>query len=462
MTPSSSSPANFFAKFRHIFLTYLWQPTKTILCHLQILLLQQWALLGIAGPVESFNVFHLLILALNALVTAMVLYHFYDEIDDWAFLALKKEKEELNPHKSYYVADMDPDMADIEALYGDAIPHYEEKREVKQPTHLMKKAGWISAYIASVVSFAYMMGVFLAPVFIVWGVPVVWSYVIAYAAGGVVFGGFRLWRIFALNNTWRKQIDLVKPGQKKYASLITRILQAIAMLVGLGLICYYGGGVYALIVAGVFVFNLAVNFALDFPLLTVVLLIAFIVLLMLGRVRVLLRWKKFFKNMKKAKKAGEIDYAVEGNPYLAAMFPRLYVGLVVTDLQRYKGEPVTYRVAICNVKTRREAVILCDDYTIQVRHQINLRMGGRTLAIAAAAENTDGRTGHSLFQWYTTTSIEFPEGEGERILLVDPAPTKLYLRAGQTERLQEMDNGSRAYDYTVWTKNAFFKTLERM
>lgn len=444
-------------KIKESFIKYGWQCVKAVICFIQLFVCQALTELGMGAVVGDWYPIHVVLLAVNALVCIMVLYHFYDEIDDWSFLALKQEKKALKGQKT---ATPDPEFADMEALYGDAVPQGREGDDV-QPTHLMKKPGWIAAYLVGIVVFGYMMGRYLVPILSITGMPAALYVPLGYILGGLLFAGLRLWRVCALNNTWRIQIDLVKPGQKKYASLIKRILQCVFMHVAMAMICYYAGGVYVVVVLGVFLFNTVANFAKEFPAAAVAITVALLTLLLWGKIRLLSRWGKFMKKLKKAKKKGEIDYTVEGNVYLAALFPKLYAGLVVTDKERYKGDPVTYCVGICNVKSRREAVILCDEYRAQIRHSFNLRLGGRALAIAASAENTDGRTGHALFQWHTTVGLEFPEGEGERILLVDPAPTKLYLRDGQTERLQELDNGSRAYDYTVYTKNAFFNIIER-
>lgn len=444
-------------KFKESFIQYWWQPVKTLLCFLQLYVCQTLTLRGMNGVIGTWQLIHVVLLAVNALVCIMVLYHFYDEIDDWSFLALEQEKKALKGQKT---ATLDPEFADMEAIYGDAVPQGREGDDV-QPTHLMKKPSWMAAYLVGTVAFGYMMGQYLAPILSMTGMPRILYVILGYLLGGLMFAGLRLWRVCVLNKTWRIQIDLVKPGQKKYASLFKRVLQCAFMAIALGFVCYYGSGIYIFVVAFAALFNIVINFAREFPAATVMIVLVLTALLLIGKIRLLNRWRKFFKRLKVAKKKGEITYEIQGNPYLSALFPKIYAGIKITDLQRYKGDAVTYLVAICNVKSRREAVVLCDEYRAQIRHQINLRLGGRALAIAASAENTDGGTGHSLFQWYTTVGLEFPEGEGERILLVDPAPTKLYLRAGQTERLQELDNGSRVYDYTVYTKNAFFNVIDR-
>lgn len=455
---SNDHRPNPIASFKPFFIKYLWQPLKVILCTIQLEVLQSLAFSGINATVEYWHPLYVAILALNALACAMLLYSFYDEIDDWAFYALRDEK--LGFKASAKQRSLDPDLADLEALYGDSIPHTSDE-DLPEPTHLMKKPGWIIAYILGIVSFAFLTGQYIAPLLSMTGMPPALFTILGYALGGLVFALIRLWRVCVLNNTWRIQIELVKPTEKRI-SIIKRILQGVAMYAALAFICYYIGGLYGIFTFLVMVFGIVTSFATEFPGATVLIVVVLGGLLLASKFVILNRWRKFFKRLKIAKKRGEIDYQIEGHPYLAAIFPKLYAGIVLTDLQRYKGKPVTYLVGICNVTARREAVILCDEYRAQIRHQINLRMGGRTLAIAASAQNADVKTGHSLAQWYTTVGIEFPNGEGEKVLLVDPAPTGLYLRDGQTERLQTLDNGSKVFDYTVWTKNAFFNMIDRM
>ena len=453
---STSTPPKL--SFKDTFVTHLWQPVKALICIAHLYIAQTLALRSLNAQVEYWQWWHYLVLALNALFFMVLLYHFYDDIDDLAFFALRAEK--MGKQASAHSAELDPDLADLEALYGGSIPHYEEENAI-EPTHLMKKPSWILAYVMGIVGFGYFFGICIASLLAVAGMSPTLSRVLGYGVGGLLFAGIRLWRVCVLNNTWRIQIDLVKPGAKKYASIFKRIFQCVAMTVAMMFLCYYVAGAYFMVVMVVFVVNLVINFATEFPSAAIGIVVVGGGLLLWVKLRLLLRWRKFFSRLKKAKARGEIDYKVEGSPYLSALFPKLYAGVVVTDLQRYKGKEVTYLVAICNVSSRREAVILCDEYRVQIRHSVNLRLGGRALAIAASAENSGAKTGHSILSWYTTMGIEFPAGEGQRVLIVDPAPTGLYLRDGQSERLQSLDNGSRAYDYTVWTKNAFFNMIER-
>jgi hypothetical protein len=63
----------------------------------------------------------------------------------------------------------------------------------------------------------------------------------------------------------------------------------------------------------------------------------------------------------------------------------------------------------------------------------------------------------------TNHSFDFPEGEGEAVLLIDRVPAVLAIRdEHNSDNLFELDNASQAFGYTVYAKNSFLNLLERV
>ncbi len=64
-----------------------------------------------------------------------------------------------------------------------------------------------------------------------------------------------------------------------------------------------------------------------------------------------------------------------------------------------------------------------------------------------------------MFRVTSTSNYTF-EGEGEKVLIINPVPRKVYIKnVGQ--RKHEVDNGDRINEYSIYTGNAFLRKLER-
>lgn len=438
------------------FVAYLWQPIKSVLCVAQLIILQNIATLGIQDMVsrsaEGPQVWHSLLYVLNAIILTVALWKFYDSVDDFAFLALKDEKDALNGKVMSEDMEDAEGMEDLEALYGVTSS---KPKEEKMPTPFLRRPVWLLALGLSTIGAAYPLTSALWHL-LAWtgihggiGIPLC---VLLSVAG---FAAFRAWQVHKLYGIWCIQIGMVKPGQK-FASLVKRLIQCAALFVGLFFACLMGF-TYAIVALFVFLYEVA-NAIWK---VLVVVLFLFAILFIIEKARLLLRWRSFLRKLKEAAKRGDISYEVEGRPYLSALFPSLYAAIKISDWRRVHGEPVHYCVAIANFKRRRGGIILCDDHMIQIRHEIRLRFGASAMILSSMNENNGSRTSHALAHWYTTRGVEFPEGEGKRVLIVDPAPAYLYVRKGYSEQVSELDNGAEVYDYTVWTKNAFFNYIDR-
>jgi len=102
-----------------------------------------------------------------------------------------------------------------------------------------------------------------------------------------------------------------------------------------------------------------------------------------------------------------------------------------------------------------------------VIHVIGLRIRpGRGMHLSAeflgGARNVLGGarwyTHMELFRFTTKTDFSF-EGEGQRVLIVNPVPYALF--AGTEKHAQPIDNGERVGPYKVFAGSAFLNALER-
>lgn len=270
-----------------------------------------------------------------------------------------------------------------------------------------------------------------------------------------------LLRIKRLHDTWAIQKNLVRPGNKKHR-LLSRILQAIV----------FGCSLILAVLVGIRVFlPMILSFArvfttiLDRTFLYVTVGIVAVCLFIQGSRRMFSR-RKFLCRLKRLRQQGELDYEVIGHPYLSMFIRRVSFGLTVTDLKHPddRGEvtPVTYRVGVADCGHRRGILVLCEHQLYQFVYSFQIRRiyrGGTKFSMSTQAMRTIDLPGMSF---RTTHRFDFPAGEGERILLIDPTPYRLGVQGRRRGELTELDNGSRVFGYTVYGKNSFLNLLERI
>ena len=187
-------------------------------------------------------------------------------------------------------------------------------------------------------------------------------------------------------------------------------------------------------------------------------------LFILRSIRRMLDRRKFLQTLRRMSQRGELSYEVHGSPYLSVIFPeRVMFGLTIVDAPHPDGKrrkDITYKVAFANCRYRRGMVILCPNNIFRFVYSINFR--------AIAQQNWGGLSVASsrivsmpVASFHTNHSFEFPEGEGKRILLVDPAPRMLCMYGLREGELLTLDNDSEIFGYTVYGKNSFVNLLER-
>jgi hypothetical protein len=173
--------------------------------------------------------------------------------------------------------------------------------------------------------------------------------------------------------------------------------------------------------------------------------------------------RKFLKQLEKMRDRGELSYEIHGSPYLSVFSERVVFGITVTDAPHPDGKrkgTVTYKVAFANCRYRRGMVILCENNIYRFVYSLNFR--------TLAQHNWGGLSVTStqivsmpVASFHTNHSFDFPEGEGKRILLVDPAPRMLCMYGYREGELMTLDNASEVFGYTVYGKKSFVNLLER-
>ncbi len=168
------------------------------------------------------------------------------------------------------------------------------------------------------------------------------------------------------------------------------------------------------------------------------------------------RRKRFLSRVRRMERDGRITVDLEGHPYLSALSHRFLFNLTVKT-----GSGKTYLCAFISGKDRftplvlqrRSAVFVCG---LHVRTKFITRGGYVGDSLSRAGKKQDA----AFFEYFSVWDLGFPEGEGEKVVIIDKPPASVSVEDGDS-RVRFLDNGDRVFDYQVFTKSAFCNHLDR-
>lgn len=397
-----------------------WQVVKTILCLLQFYALSvsaaNAALSFSATTADSRQKYLSLLALVPAVALFIAIWKYYDNIDDWGF--------------AWYC---EPDIS--VPLFHTSAWRWNAALTILGATPvLVSMSRWA-------------LGAFFPrmPAAASWGISTVLP--LAFVVIWTIV------RIKDLDYTWSVQKTLRTPKDRRYG-VLWRVGMAILFFVAM--VIFVPVVVRAVIPA---VLTLTIT---AFKLLTIPLSLAVTVLVtwqVIRWIRRILDRHRFLRRLKRLKEAGELTYTIHGHPYLSLFFYRYQFGLTLVDRPHPDGHVKTdtaYCVAVADCRRRRGMINLCDDQIYQYVHSIRLRTFGMAVMGGTRVFSVPVAT------WYSNHTFRFPQGEGKRILLVDPAPHILCIHGDRPHALVELDNSSQVFGYTVYGKNSFLNLLERI
>ena len=287
--------------------------------------------------------------------------------------------------------------------------------------------------------------------FIRGGTPRIVAALLAPIAALIITAGGRILILAHLRSTWAAQKEL-RTGKEKVHTTVSRILYAAVFFLSLGLAVWVSIGLFAPQIIKIAVLIPQLPLWLMGTILGLFLAEETIHFTVLALAR-----RRFLSRLHQLSNRGRITYSPEGHPYLSILLPFLYVGLTVVHHTKVSNleKQTVYRVGIINSKRRKNVLILCQNQVYRLMH----KLPGQGLIFRPRAH---GRAFYKpLYVWFEDHAFDFPEGEGERILLVDPFPSVAAVQEGTEDWFLELDNGSHTFGYTVYGLNAFLHVLER-
>ncbi len=399
----------------------LWHGGKSILCILQLLVASVMALSGVEAMARANldtlgNPVYLLIMLAAQLILFYMIWHYYDENDDRSFDA-------------FCVPEETPNL-------------------LRDPAYRLGLAltalGGGGCFLLSLFPLARLALPRLPA-----AIPGAIAAVLAIA----ITGASSLLRLRRLNYVWSVQKNLRSPNDKRIKPL-KRILYTV--IFG-GAILFLSVFLTSVVPYLVYLFLSLIFLSKGFLIAVICLVAAWLAFMFLRRI---VDRRKFFKRLERLRDRGELSFTVHGSPYLSLFIRRVEFSMTIVDephRESHNQSVTTYQVAIANCNRRRLHVVLCDDNRFQFMFGFSLRVLGNVSTLGIGSKLLSIPIG----AFFITHDFSFPEGEGKRILLVDPAPHQLSMRGFREGEFIPLDNASELYGYTVYGKNAFVRVLER-
>ncbi len=400
---------------------FIRQAAKAVWCVIQLLILsaisrqsvESLRISLIEEPSAEFALMQLLAVT----IFFLALWRYYDTIDDGGFAA-------------FCAAEPTPKL-------------------LKSPAHLLHVALTVvgaTPVLASpvVAAIGYWM-----PTMPVW-----LGFLLGGGAALVFVLGVSLLRLRGLTYEWGVQKQLRESTDKAHKTWV-RVAYALVFLVALGMATVMFMELFA---PALFSIAMAILELAIVPLMAV--LAGLLVWWLLHSVRRVKERRRYLARLDAMQARGELTYTVHGDPIRSLFSSRLDFGLTITDEPHPDAKVPTrrtYTVAFANCGHRHMAIVLCPNNVFRFVYTVKLRAFN-----GFSVMNTQDRVlTIPMLTLFVNRSFEFPEGDGERILLMDPAPACLCTPGRRSDELVALDNGSKVFDYTVYGRNAFLHLLER-
>lgn len=411
-----------------------WHSVKALLCALQLMVFHIVTMKSV-GNLMSFLYVDLVIRKgstadillsfihpLTVVILFVVLWHYYDNVDDRSFRRF--------------------------------CDTYQEESTAP---NLLKDPAYLAGLAVTLVGATAVITFSLVPALRNTGIGEPLCYAVGISSALLLVAGISLLRIHRRAKLWYSQRNM--PVDTEKARIGRRIFYAAVLFAAVSLLILMG---FTILIPFIGSLVLGIIRLLWKPILFIG-TILFLWLFVYRSIRRIADRRKFLKRLDQLQERGELSYEIHGSPYLSVFWERIAFGLTITDVPHpgsKRKAPVTYQVAFANCKYRRGMVILCDNNVFRFVISFNFRTiaqhnwGGLSVASSSIVSMP-------IASFCTNHSFDFPEGEGKRILLMDPAPRVLCMYGFREGELITLDNGSEVFGYTVYGKNSFANLLER-
>lgn len=171
--------------------------------------------------------------------------------------------------------------------------------------------------------------------------------------------------------------------------------------------------------------------------------------------------RKLISRLKKIEKLGYAKIEYDGKKYLSALFPKKNFSF---SLQDNHGKRYNCTVISCG---KMNSPIYFKESEFLIERSIRLNRGAllsRNAGSFAQIVDLDNLGGdqnptNALAGYYIVLPLDFPDTEGEKTVIINPIPTKVFVM--DNSKAKPVDTGERIFGYTVYNTTGFCNMIER-
>ena len=286
-----------------------------------------------------------------------------------------------------------------------------------------------------------------------------------------VMATLRLFQIWSLQDKWETEIEnplfvekaLFKRNRDMYTFKPHQIiLQPIGYFFAFGALCVFVSYLsfpYLIFTAIISGLNIIISPEFWWIIFSIPLIIAAVVY----TVRFLHNsWKRriLLKKLGQMESERIATVKINGAKYLSATFTHLPLSVEITD----NAGKVYHCLVVTNGAINAPIYFKTDEYMVE--HGFHLRGGGLVARGGSFGQIVDvskmgGKENPTnlIFGFRTAHKLCFPEGEGNKVVILNPTPTTAFAVDGRDYR--PIDTGENMGNYTIYTASGLFNHIER-
>lgn len=193
------------------------------------------------------------------------------------------------------------------------------------------------------------------------------------------------------------------------------------------------------------------------PIIPVVILIP----LAVSVIRGLRARRKLIMRLNKIEKLGYAKIKYDGRKYLSALFPKKMFSFELEDSKDKKYNTVVISCGKMNspIYFKESEFLIERGVRLNNSALMSRNSGSFAQIVDVSKMGGDQNPTNALAGYYIVLPLDFPDREGERSVIINPIPTKVYVM--DNLRAKSIDTGEKLFDYTVYNTTGFCNMIER-
>lgn len=290
------------------------------------------------------------------------------------------------------------------------------------------------------------------------------STLISRGASVLIYAAIRLFQLYLLRSKWDLEFEspiFVQQAafrrNRDFESFKTRqlILQPLGFFTLLYIVLAFFAKWGAPILLGLIIIFKDLGWIIT-PYIFVICLIPVII----SAIKGLKTRRKLISRLNKIENLGYAKITYEGSKYLSALFPKRVFSFTLEDRNGKKYNCIVISCGKMNSPIYFKESEFLIERSVRLNNGALISRGGAYAQIVDVSKmGGDQNPTNALAGYYIVLPLDFPDREGERSVIINPIPTKVFVM--DNSKAKPIDTGEKLFDYTVYNTTGFCNMIER-